>query len=396
MMKRVLALGLVLAMGLTLSACAPEERYPEIADLLDAGEYENAMLAIYEMYREKNPTDPTVDPILERKYNTLTSALESLTLYTQNQYDLSSFSFVYFNGHEHILHEGMDAVAWLYQTAVELGAYENAAEIASRFTVLEHMPLEKTYHYTDALGNVTESSRVYYVYDANGRLVSQSLDNGAVTDHYLYNYGTPEYTYDEAGNVTRLRYMSGETVNCVIDYTYNTKGQLTDEHYLDRAGNEYTVRHHYKNGVLVRSTGVPYAEGSRDTMTVEYHYDDNGNLIQETGIHDGWDETSPSLFIKTVQYTYDEAGQITAIRKATEYRIKANYTDKNRVLKQYQDVREWTFSYDKAGRLIRNTYAAMGTTDPNGTPLNGSYRTYTGDTRYGSYYVYTPATAEVR
>lgn len=395
-MKRILALGLVLTMGLSLSACAQTERYPEIADLLDAGEYENAMLAIYDMYREQNPTAPTADPELERKYNTLTNAVEALTQYTENQYDLNSFSFVYFNGYEHIQYQGMDAVAWLYETAVDLGTYRNAADIADRFTVLEDMPLEKIYWYTDALGNVTESSRVYYIYDADGSLLTQNRDNGTVSDHYRYNYGTPEYTRDENGTIISLRYLSGETVNCVIDYTYNSDGDLASEHYLDRDGNEYTIIYDYENGRLVRAHGVPYAEGSQDTMTVEYHYDDLGNLVLETGIHDGWDENSASQFIKTVRYSYDDNGNLSSIRKATEYYIKANYTDTERKLEQYQDVREWTFCYDAEGRLIQNTYAAIGTTTPDGTPVNGSYRVYTGDTSYGSYYVYSPAVSEVR
>ena len=396
MMKKSLALALALIMGLTLSACGQSERYPQIADMLDAGEYENAMLAIYEMYREQNPITPTADPELERKYNTLTCALESLEEYTENRYDMSSFSFVYFDGYEHIAYEGMDAVAWLYDTAKELGDYENARQIAGSFTVLENVPLEKVYSYTDALGNRTESSRVYYVYDRWGNLLSQSLDAGAVADHYLYNYGTPEYTYDENGAVSTLRYLSGSTVNCVIDYTYNEDGTVATERYRDRAGNEYSITYRYENGVLLRAEGVPYAEGSKETMTVEYVYDDNGRLILESGISDRWDSAAISKFLKTVRYTYDENGRVAAIRKATEYSGKEQVSDTDRALLQYQDVREWTFTYDAEGKLIQNTYAVIGTMDPQGNPLDGSYRIYTGNTRYGTYYAYNPNVTELR
>lgn len=396
MMKRFLALVLVLTLGLSLTGCVQEERYPEIADLLDAGAYEDAMLAIYDLYLQDHTTDPTADPDLERKYRTLSSAVDALSEYVENQYDLNSFSFVYFDGYAHIPYEGMDAVAWLYRTALELGNYRNAAQIASRFTVLEDVAMEKVYRYADALGNITESSRVYYVYSANGDLVSQSPDIGTVGDRYRYNHGTPEYTSDENGTVTSVRYLSGDTVNCVIDYTYNPDGTLATEHYLDKDGSEYTVTYFYGNGLPVRAEGVPYAEGSAETMTVEYHYDEYGRLILETGISDSWDESSASQFIKTVHYTYDENGRCVSIRKATEYRIKEHFEDADRSLKQYQDVREWTFSYDADGRLLRNTYAVIGTADPNGTPLNGSYRIYTGETSYGSYYVYTPASTPVR
>ena len=390
-MKRFLALALVLIMGLAMTACGQTERYPDIADLLDAGEYENAMLAIYDLYIKNNPPTPTEDPEVERKYSTLVSALASLVHYTQNQYDLDGFRFVYFDGYEHIHYEGMDAVAWLYETALELGAYKNAAEIAGHFTVLENVALEKVYRYTDALGNLVESSRVYYIYNAAGELVSQSMDNGMIPDHYPCNYGTPEYTRDENGTLTSVRYLSGDTVNCVLDYTYGADGQLISEHYRDKDGREYTVTYHCENGVLLRAEGVPYAEGSADTMTVEYSYDAQGNLVKKTGIPDNWESSGSSKFVKTVQYTYDENGRVASVRKTTEFRIKAHQEDTDFALEQYQDVREWTYAYDDTGRLIQNTYAYIGNTAPDGTPLNGNYRTYTGDTCYGSYYVYTPA-----
>ena len=389
-MKRFLALALALTMGLSLSACVQTERYPEIADLLDAGEYENAMLAIYSLYLQNNPTAPTEDPELEHKYTTLSSAVDSLAHYTENLYDLESFRFVYFNGYEYIQYAGMDAVEWLYETALELGTYKNSAEIASRFTVLENKALDKVYWYADSLGNATQSSRVYYIYGSDGGLVTQSQDHGTVGDHYLYNYGTPEYTYDENGLVSQVRYLSGDTVNCVIDYAYHTDGSLASEHYLDKAGNEYNIRYHYENGRLILAQGVPYTEGSSDTMTVTYHYDASGKLVRKEGINDGWDQESDSQFIKTIRYTYDENGHLSSVRKATEHYIKAYDTDTGRILEQCQDVREWTFSYDAEGRLTQNTYATIGITTPDGTPVNGSYRIYTGETSYGRYYVYSP------
>ena len=390
-MKRFFALVMALIMALSMTACGQTERYPDIADMLDSGEYENAMLAIYDLYIKNTPPTPTENPNLERKYGTLVSAVASLIHYTQNQYDLDGFRFVYFDGYEHIRFEGMDAVAWLYETALELGAYKSAADIAAHFTVLEDVALEKVYRYTDALGNWVESSRVNYIYNADGELISQSIDNGMIPDHYPCNYGTPEYTKDGSGIVTSVRYLSGDTVNCVLDYSYDADGRLTFEHYRDKDGRDYTIAYHYENGILIRAKGVPYTEGSAETMTVEYSYDDHGNLILESGTPDHWDPSGSSKFVRTVQYTYDENGRVTVVRRALECYVKTHLDDPDFTIEQCQDVREWTYTYDEAGRMSQNTYAYIGNTTPDGTPFQSAYRVYTGSIQYGSYYVYTPS-----
>lgn len=395
-MKKTLAIALVLVMCLSLTACGQQERYPEIADMLDAGNYEGAIWAIYQLYQENNTTEatepePTVDPQIQRKYNTLTYALDSLVYFQENQYNLATFSFSHYNGEEYIHYEGFEAIQWLYDTALELGDYENAAQIAAGFTVLEDVALHKVYWYEDALGNINQTNRIYYIYAADGTLVKQDTDSYAIGDNYLYNYGTPEYIYDENGMLATLRYLSNDLVNCIIDYTYNDDGTLATEHYLDRSGNEYTVTYTYENGVLVQSSGNPYYEGSEKTMTVVYLYDDQGRLVREEGISETWEDTGWTKYVKTVDYTYDDAGNLLSVRKATEYYTKDNSTDAERYLSQYQEVRVWEYTYDDAGRLIQNTYANIGNTDPNGIPENEDYRTYIGDTTYGTYYVYTPA-----
>ncbi len=390
-MKQTTALVLLLAVCISLFALR-QDRYPQIDDLLDAGDYQGAMLSVYELYQANSPTDtePTADPALVWKYQTLSNAISSLTHYVSNDYDLSSFCFSHFDGSAHTVYQGMEAVQWLYDTALELGDYEDAASIASRFTVLENTALQKVYSYTDALGNQTEASRIHYVYSTDGSLLSQSNDRFLDSDYFSLNYGTPVRTLDETGKVLELRYVSGDTVNCVIDYTYNEDGTLAATHYLDRDGFEYHITHTYEDGLLVQSAGLPYAEYSADTMTVTYLYDENGLLLREEGVKDTPERSQVNRCVKIVEYTYDAQGRVTAIRRASEYHEKESYEDTDYVLRHYEDVRLWTREYDRVGNLVRNTYALIGSTDLEGNPQNPSYRTYVGETTYGTYYVYTP------
>ncbi len=390
-MKKLSALALLLALCLTLTACS-QERYPELADRLDAGDYEGAILAVYELYQQYNTTEPeaTTDPEVLRRYETLTNAITSLTHYVENGYDLHSFCFSHYDGHAHKVYQGMDAVQWLYETALSLGEYEDAAAIASRFTKLENVALGKTYTYEDALGNPTADSSIFYVYGADGSLISQSDDRFLVSDHFGRNYGIPEYTYDENGKLMTLRYRSGEVINCLLEYTYNADGTTATTHYLDRDGFEFHITHSYANGLLIQSTGLPYAEYSKDTMTVTYHYDENGRLVREEGIKDSTDRTLVNLCVKTVDYTYDEQGRLSSVRKASEYHEKQNFEDQDYTLRHFEDVRLWTMEYNEADQLVRNFYSFIGNVDLDGTPQNPDYRTYVGETTYGTYYVYTP------
>lgn len=392
-MKKILAAALVLALCLSLTACGQGERYPEIADMLDEGDYESAVLAIYEMYlaEESTSPSPTEDPVLQRKYNTLTGNLSNLARYVENHYDLNTFSFNFFDGTQDHYYQGMEAVAWLYDTARELGDHEDAAAIAARFTVLEDVALRKTYTYSDVLQNIMQTHAVYYVYGADGTVIAQNDDPYLVSDHFGYNYGTPEYTYDENGLLTTLRWLSGETVNAIIDYTHNTDGTVATEHYLDRTGNEFTITYAYdENGRKHQAAGVPCSEHSDSTMTVTYHYDDAGLLVREEGIPDSWTDEEIGKETRIVAYTYDEAGRLVSVRKTIEYSRKENADSAEYIPQYHTDVRVWEFTYDEYGRLIRNTYAAVGRTDLEGGPADHGYRTYVGETTYGTYYVYTP------
>ena len=161
-MKKTIALVLALVLCLSLAACGQQERYPEIADLLDAEDYEGAVTEIYKLYREKNPTEPiettepkpTVDRNVENKYRGIVNTANNWNdrVANNDRYQWFSASYNEYmideNGNStstYISFSGGEAFAWVYNTALELGDFEKAAEIASRFTLLENKLLELKY-----------------------------------------------------------------------------------------------------------------------------------------------------------------------------------------------------------------------------------------------------------
>lgn len=396
--RNVLALVLVLALCLGMTACGTTERYPEIADMLDAGDYQGAVSAIYDMYMATyvepttDPTEttepvPTVDPEVEQMYNRLTNAVTNLENRIENGYSMSGFNVWYSTDTESVDMYGADALQWVYETALALAdQYPDAADIAARFTVLENVLLKQNIWYEDALGNVNNYSSYTHEYDAAGTdLTTSTSDYITPPDNYSYNYGTPEYTYDASGLLTTLRYISGDDkVNCVIDYTYNADGTVATEHYLDRYGKEYTTVYTYdENGVLILAEGAPYGAGGSGTMTVTYTYDDQGRLTRAVGVEENND--SSWRYDKVTDYVYDDAGNMISLRTYQECYWRGD-------LDRYSSVRVWNYSCGDDGQVLQNTYTSYGDYNADGTRTStDTPTTYITDYTYGTWYAYTPA-----
>lgn len=401
-MKKTIALVLALVLCLSLAACGQQERYPEIADLLDAGDYEGAVMEIYKLYREKNPTEPiettepkpTVDRNVESKYRGIVNAANNWNERIANNDRYQWFSAYYYEyetdedgaiSSYHIGFDGTEALAWVYNTALELGDFEKAAEIASRFTLLENKLLELKFTHTDALGNLVEDSAIRYEYNEDGTVSYQSSDSYMPAGMYRTN-GTPEETLNDKGQVITITYKSGDgKVNNIINYTYNEDGTVATEEYKSANGDMYNIAYTYdENGKKIQATGVPYNEyGGEQTMTVTYFYDEAGRLVKESGVEDN---PSGSRWYneKVKEYSYDAAGNMILMRT---YRL--NY-DRGEIDWVYE-VKRWDYQYDSNNQMTQVTYSYLGTYTAEGEySSGGNGYVITGTPTYGIFYVYTP------
>jgi RHS repeat-associated protein len=276
-----------------------------------------------------------------------------------------------------------------------------------------------------ALASITNpnNAHVYFQYDAEGRLVGQSLDGNAEAVTYTYGagaevtstdaldiatttlfneYGQPGLTIDARGLSTEYEYNSNQNLVKIIGpggttytYAYDGIGNLLSE--TDPLGNttNYTYTSQLDqlasstdpNGNTTRysysSTGsllnIAYPNGTQEEFgydplgnltdsidgndnPIYYQYNSNGQLVRE----DFSDGTS-------VEYSYDSHGNIISATNSTgTYTLAYNAADQliqitdpdHDYLKfTYNSGGERTQSVDQTGFTINYQYNAIGQLD---------------------------------
>ncbi|MBU7044908.1 MAG: RHS repeat protein [Theionarchaea archaeon] len=167
-------------------------------------------------------------------------------------------------------------------------------------------------------------SRKEYAYDWNGNLISVK----EYTNQYFY---LTEYTYNESGNITRMKDAKGNTTL----YKYGMFGltriiypDATEEHFnYDCIGN-----------VIEKMQG---------TRTIQYHYNAASQLIEVE-----YPDSS-------VTFTYDPNGNRTSMVD-TASSVISIYDSRNQLISETKtiDSTEYTtsYNYDAASNLVSITY----------------------------------------
>ena len=173
-----------------------------------------------------------------------------------------------------------------------------------------------TYQY-DAMSRLTQVSdgtaTAVYAYDTKGNLASVSYNNGM----------KEEYTYNIAGQVTKVEHKRGSTVVNRYDYTYTPDGNQRSKTMLE-------------NGV--------------DKGIVTYEYDGLGQLTQET-------KTLTGTMVQQYTYEYDKAGNRSKLTASggESYTTTYAYDSNNRLLSETKQT--------GSGQTVQNyTYDANGNT----------------------------------
>ena len=202
----------------------------------------------------------------------------------------------------------------------------------------------------DANGNETDIT----TYDSVGRVTSVKGTDGSVTN----------YSYDARGNVlSAITNLSG--INKSSKYTYDEKGRvvsvkendaLTTKVSYDSKGNVASITDanggttKYQYDDLARLTAVISSLGNKETYT----YNAQGLVAELTNARD-----------QKTSYTYDLVGRVTSM---TDELGKVNYTyDANGNLTKVEDSKGIiTRTYDKLNRVTEYT-------DYNGNTINYAY-----------------------
>jgi RHS repeat-associated protein len=204
----------------------------------------------------------------------------------------------------------------------------NAA--GQRASMVDQTGFTVNYHY-NALGQLagltdgTGNAIVTYIYDAVGRLASKDLGNGTSTD----------YSYDAAGNVTRIvnKAMDG-SVQSEYDYTYNDQGLAATE--TTPTG---TFTYGYDADGQLTSVDVPGGG------TIMYQYDGAGNRVAVV------DNGTSTQYATNSLGGYTSAGNIT-------YR----YNSAGNLVSQTDSTGTTTYSYNALGELTQIVSPASGVT----------------------------------
>jgi len=190
----------------------------------------------------------------------------------------------------------------------------------------------------DALGHITR-----YEYDVHGNAIRKIDPMGRVTQfsynednrlvRILYPNGlAEEYTYDKRGNVTSFTNRAGET----IIYEYNYRNQPVRKLLPD--GREIL----YEYDLLGNLLSIKLSD-----RTIQYTYDDVGQLIRAMD----WNG-------QVVQWEYDVAGNVVQLTYPDGFQVAYDYDRRGRVLsiRVLETGESFTFEYDNIGRRSRLTY----------------------------------------
>lgn len=388
-MKKLISLLLAFALCLGLCACGSNsdecdkcEDYEKLIDYLEDEKYDSAITWILELAAEKEahnndgPLDVGENSPQEEEYTALVNLLEDLEESLSNDWYFS-IEYTPEGSEETQWLYGSDAYLHLYERLTALGDYKDSRELASRFTLVEDVLLNVTNSYTDALGNVNESTGENYIYNAQGLLAQ-----GPAPEEFAnILWGTPNYEYDDSGRLVCLRNVNYDgAIQAILDITYNADGTVASTDFKDADGGTLTRSYVYEDGLLTQCN-ITDSRYSEPNFTETYTYNAAGQLErveQAPQELDEWDD------IKLTLYTYNADGTVATKRISTLSRWNGQVNGENY-------VHVWSYTYDGQGRVVTAVDVYEGNFDGDGNPVE-SYtefdKTYTYN--YGPYCVYTP------
>lgn len=404
-MKRWIALVLVAVMGLSLCACSGKyDKYQYINEMLDNGDYEGAVMAIYELYQQENGDsgenngengDSNDDPEdnaepSDEEWNLLNEYCGLVA--RLNQYSEDNSNFYYYDDAEGIEYYGSVALAKTYARLSEMEGVDKWAnsqyvqnqyswyegswdrqEVLNRFTSVQDVSLRQTRTYVDNMGNESTNTQQSWKYDENGNLTYANPyvyhDLSHFSTYYRY-----EDEYDSDGKLTKRSYYSGDTLERIVTYSYDSNGYITNEHHVTNSSEvDYVFTCDAQGRVKTISWG---------TIIIGYTYNAAGNVTEI--LKTEYSSNGDVLYIKEMKYLYNPEGVLKS----------GTYTSSNYVFSyHHQRVDTYEYTCDARGRVISEVIHCgddLYTTGDKAGEIcsRADYETVRIDTEYGDYYFY--------
>ena len=234
----------------------------------------------------------------------------------------------------------------------------NASSLVSRFEYGNGA--YKTYEYDNQDQLVSEgvngTTARTYIYDKQG--------NTAQTTDHLTNV-TTTYTHDLIGRISRIKSSDGQTTNFIYD-KYNRLSLLKWSKEDTSLSSSYIYG---DNSVENQKTGLIYGVKLNGTQQLGYEYDELARLqqrllytttpfITEYTYLEGASANTTTTLVKTVkngndtlEYTYDEIGNITSVSKNGTIIEQYAYDALSQLISATYGGNTYTYSYDNGGNL---------------------------------------------
>ena len=216
-----------------------------------------------------------------------------------------------------------------------------------------------------------------YTYDNQDRLISESL-NGTTRRTYLYDKSgnaaeitdllanvTTKFNYDLIGRIVGIKASDGQKLNFVYDkYNRLSLSKWTLGDISLSSGYIYG-----DTSVTGQKTGLIYGVNLNGTQKLGYQYDELSRLqrrilstetpfVTEYSYLEGKDYGTTTTLIKTVkngtdtlEYTYDELGNITTVSKNGIVIEQYSYDESNQLKSAVYGGDTYLYSYDNGGNI---------------------------------------------
>lgn len=278
--------------------------------------------------------------------------------------------------------------------------YDVIGNLTSRTTPLVGSTTFENYDFKDNAGKVTDPNGAVtmYTYDQLGRIktITSQADNGVTQYFYVgTNSGSctscsssgggtgkvsaiifPEgnridYSYDTAGNLTKVTDNDGNSIN----YTYDNRGNKTKEEIFD------------VSGTLQKTVSMQYDLLNRLVKTIN---PDGGQIITAYNKRSSRSTiVSPNNVITT--YSYDQLNRIIKASRPDDVQVAYTYDRRNNLI-MVSDANGniTTYDYDKRNRMIKNISPDTGSTSYS-YDRNGNLKTKTDAKQITTTYTYDTA-----
>ncbi|PTM59264.1 DNRLRE domain-containing protein [Desmospora activa] len=244
---------------------------------------------------------------------------------------------------------------------ISLFYYNGDGDLVEQVVFDKNGEQKESYTYTyDNKGNITRlkdsKGTTTYVYDELEQLTKETRPDGTVT----------EYTYDATGNRLTKKVTKGSnttTTNYTYDdadqltkvdgqaYSYDKNGNLTSDGkrtYVYDAENRLTT---VKEGDKTLASYTYQADGMRKTMTtgsttITFHYDENNNVTYETNQNNQI----------VASYTYGANNELVSMtRGGKTYYYQTNNRGDVTAITNSTGAEVATYEYDAFGKLLKET-----------------------------------------